>query len=53
MIRNAPQPSRLYDLALENGCTISPFVGRIKDAIADYLDRTHPDRPAFFRTLAA
>lgn len=85
---------RLYDLVLENGCTISPFVWRIKHAIAhkgfavesipvgftgiknilggkyerlpiiddggtivpdslaiaDYLDRTYPDRPLLFRT---
>jgi len=30
----APRTIRLYDLVLENGCTISPFVWRIKYAIA-------------------
>jgi hypothetical protein len=29
-----PKTLRLYDLVLENGCTISPFVWRIKYAIA-------------------
>src|SRR5215468_9855878 len=89
-----PKSIRLYDLVLENGCTISPFVWRIKYAIAhkgfavdsipvgftgikdilagkyqrlpiiddngtivpdswaiaDYLDRTYPGRPALFPT---
>ena len=92
----APKSIRLYDLVLENGCTISPFVWRsryaiahkgfavesipvgfteiksilggkyerlpiIDDggtivpdswAIADYLDRTYPDRPPLFATPA-
>lgn len=91
---SAPRSIRLYDLVLENGCTISPFVWRTKYAlahkgfaiesipvgftgirdildgkyqrlpiiddagtivpdslaIADYLDRTYPDRPPLFAT---
>src|SRR5215471_3207478 len=94
--QSAPKSIRLYDLVLENGCTISPFVWRIKHAIAhkgfavesvpvgftgirnilggkyerlpiiddagtivpdswaiaDYLDRTYPDRPPLFATKA-
>jgi len=94
MRKSPPRSIRLYDLVLENGCTISPFVWRIKYAIAhkgfevesipvgftairtilggkyerlpiiddggtivpdslaiaDYLDRTYPDRPALFNT---
>ncbi len=94
--QSAPHTIRLYDLVLENGCTISPFVWRIKYAlahkgfpidsipvgftgikdilngqyqrlpiiddagtivpdswsIADYLDRTYPDRPPIFATRA-
>src|SRR5215468_7749989 len=94
MSTTASQSIRLYDLVLENGCTISPFVWRIKHAIAhkgfavesvpvgftgikkildgryerlpiiedrgtivqdswaiaDYLDRTYPDRPMLFAT---
>src|SRR5215475_10787097 len=94
--QSTPHTIRLYDLVLENGCTISPFVWRIKYAIAhkgfavasvpvgftaikqildgkyqrlpiiddagtivpdswaiaDYLDRTYPDRPPLFTTQA-
>lgn len=34
MTGTAPRSIRLYDLMLENCCTISPFVWRIKFAIA-------------------
>jgi glutathione S-transferase len=34
MSRNTPPSIRLYDLVLENGCTISPFVWRAKYSIA-------------------
>lgn len=91
---DTPRTIRLYDLVLENGCTISPFVWRAKYAIAhkgfaiesipvgftairailggkyqrlpiiddggvivpdslaiaDYLDKTYPDRPPLFAT---
>jgi len=94
MSATAPRSIRLYDLVLENGCSISPFVWRarysiahkgfaveaipvtymgirkildgkydrlpviddggtlVNDswAIADYLDRTYPDRPPLFAT---
>ena len=92
MTHNSAHTIRLYDLVVESGCTISPFVWRAKYAIAhkgfeiesvpvsftgipkilngqytrlpviddqgvlvsdsiaiaDYLDRTYPERPALF-----
>ncbi len=34
MIENTRRPIRLYDVTLENGCTLSPFVWRIRYALA-------------------
>lgn len=94
MSETSRRPIRLYDVTLENGCTLSPFVWRIRYAlahkeldyvtvpvaftgipklldgsyrkvpilqdngrvvsdswaIAQYLDRTYPDRAPLFRT---